>query len=458
MKILVNSKFVNFVSYSVLGSLNAFLNLLLLPFYTKILSPESYGKIAFIDSIIMFIAVFSIFGIHSFFIKEYKNYDKKMLLSSLTYFLFLYNLAILILGSIFAVFIFNDDTSKTCFLLALFTNFCNTFLILPLRELKLKEEGLKYGLIYGTLYLLQSLGSVLLIYLGFDILGRYISYCVFSFIYMVLILFFYRQQIGLNVNNVIIKNALSLGAFLVLGNLSMMVINLSDRILLKHFVDFGQLGIYSVGYTLGVWLSILAVAFFNTFEPSLYLEKYGELFQKKFKFNLLLSYVLLSIPVFMIFHIGNYVYGFFLNEKYLRGLEVTKVTVLIVLYIVMYNFLNLVAIRFNFKRMIFSVTFLGAIVNILINILIIPRLGIIGAAYSTLVAYSIMVFTFLVLLNKQISKSFFLIFIMWSIPIIVISSSHMMLNKLYVSLIYAAYFGTAVKILFETKKVSGVKW
>ncbi len=397
---MVNKKIINFISYSILGSLNAFLNILLLPIYTNLLEPSSYGVLAYIDAIVMFIAVFSILGFHTFFIKSYKREERNELMGSLVSFLIIYNIIICLLGFIALPFIFSSTVSRISFILALVTNLSNTLIVLPLREIKVKEEGLKYGIIYGSMYLLQSLGAVLLVWKGYGILGRYISYFCVSVLYMFIILLFCKIPIFKFVNINKIKGALSLGIYLVFSNLSIMIINLSDRILLKRFVDFENVGVYSVGYTLGVWLSIIGVAFFNTFEPSLYTLELGKKYFATLKQNLSISYLLLMIPVLIIYFLGDYIYPIFLNEKYLRGLEITKNTVLVVVYIMLYNFYSLIAVRLNYKKIILFITILGAVSNIAINLILIPKMGIIAAAYSTIISYFLMGVFFLIILIK----------------------------------------------------------
>ena len=58
----------------------------------------------------------------------------------------------------------------------------------------------------------------------------------------------------------------------------------------------------------------------------------------------------------------------------------------------------------NYTRILFSRTFIGAIVNVTLNIILIPKYGINGAAFATLISYFISVFS-IVLIPKTYKNS-----------------------------------------------------
>ena len=60
----------------------------------------------------------------------------------------------------------------------------------------------------------------------------------------------------------------------------------------------------------------------------------------------------------------------------------------------------------NFTKLSFFRTFIGMVINVILNFVLIPKYGIIGAAYATLISYSLAVFS--IILFPKTGKQFFM--------------------------------------------------
>ena len=83
------------MSFAITGSLSPLLNFILLPVFSSYLSPASFGVIAFIDSIVIFMTLASIIGLHNYFMKNYFHCNTSTLYSTMTRFLIVWNLIVL---------------------------------------------------------------------------------------------------------------------------------------------------------------------------------------------------------------------------------------------------------------------------------------------------------------------------------------------------------------------------
>lgn len=383
----------NFIIFAVMGSLRPLLNFIFLPFYTKYLSPESYGVIAFIDSIILFATVVSILGLHHYFMRNYYVIDRCLLYSTLTRFLLILNLIIL-LCCFAGSFSFQKIDYRISFILAGSTNFLNTFIILPLREIRLKEKALQYGITYSGLAIGQNLLSLLLISKGYGVMGRYIGYFAVMFFiggyYLVRTLPFLKYGF----NSELIRQAIHLGVAMSISATAMMAVNVVNRIILKAFVPFDQIGLYSVGYAFGFLLSIISNALFITFEPGLYKCDLERSFPVEFAGRYALSFVLVLVPAIIVVAFCEQIFKPFINLRFHSCFPITRITAFTGLYYMCYNFYSQFAVRNGKQKYLLITTSIGAAMNIILCVALTPIFGIKGAAYSSLFAYGLIAVIF----------------------------------------------------------------
>lgn len=182
------------------------------------------------------------------------------------------------------------------------------------------------------------------------------------------------------------KFCLTLTLPLILHGIGHLVFAQSDRIMLQKIVGEKILGIYSVTYTLCSVLTIIYGALNSAWLPFYYdLKKENKNEEIRFhskqyiKFFTLISigFILLSYDVFKIMAPSSY------NE----GLKIIPFFVVSHFF----NFLYLFPVNFEFfhekTKLIPIGTLCAAGINIVANYLLIPILGIIGAALGTLIAH-----------------------------------------------------------------------
>lgn len=189
---------------------------------------------------------------------------------------------------------------------------------------------------------------------------------------------------------------------LIFHGIGHLVFSQSDRIMLQKMMDSKTLGIYSVSFSLCSVLSIIYSALNSAWLPFYYdlkMENQREeiLYHSKryikFFTVLTLGFMLLASDVFNIMA----------PVSYKEGLRVIPLFVCSHFF----NFLYLFPINFEFyhekTKLISMVTFSAAVINIVINWILIPSYGIFGAAVGTLCAH-ILLFIFHEIIARVMGK------------------------------------------------------
>lgn len=172
-----------------------------------------------------------------------------------------------------------------------------------------------------------------------------------------------------------------------------------DRPILQKMTDLGVTGLYGVGYKLGVVMLIVATMFDQAWKPFI-LERAGRPDADRIIARVLTYFGALSCWAFLgvCFLLEPAARAPLLAGKSLihpafwPGLVVTPVVSLGYVFFGLYFVLLAPLMLDRRTGAIGAATWLGAAVNIGANLVLIPRLGMMGAAWATLAAYASMAF------------------------------------------------------------------
>lgn len=171
------------------------------------------------------------------------------------------------------------------------------------------------------------------------------------------------------------------------------IVNSSDRYLITHFLSLSQTGIYSVSYTLGSLISFFFIPIGFVLLPAL--SKFWdnkELSRVRNYFeNSLIFFLSLAIPsVVGLYVLSQPLIYFLTTSEYMVGGVLVLFVATGVLFYGIYS-LNAHLIYLNQKQTWWIlIDSIGAFANICINIVLIPKVGIIGAAISTFICFTLL--------------------------------------------------------------------
>ena len=180
------------------------------------------------------------------------------------------------------------------------------------------------------------------------------------------------------------------------STLSVWAMDSIDRIFLEHFKSVDAVGLYAQGAKLGMFMALFVAAFRFAWHPFFLATSKQK--DAKQVFSKILTYVVLACGVVFLFFslfiddIVHISFGSFtiLGKDYWSATVV--VPVIFLAYIFYAAYLNFLIGIYLYKKTKYLplVTITAMIGNLIANYMLIPHLGIMGAAWSRLIAYVIM--------------------------------------------------------------------
>jgi len=191
-----------------------------------------------------------------------------------------------------------------------------------------------------------------------------------------------------------LKNSLGLGVPVMFTAAIGIIINYSDRLIMGKYLEMDIIGIYSLAYTGGMVLSVFYTSFNETWRPMFYnlmdsKKKNKNELIKKIMTNFTIALAGLSL-VGELF--GKELIILVLPEEYLGAARFLPY-ILVAMVLAGMNFFSsnfIIYFKENYVTPIFM-TF-AAVINIIINIMLIPKYGALIAAISTIISFAVLGF------------------------------------------------------------------
>ena len=261
--------------------------------------------------------------------------------------------------------------------------------------------------IENGIFLIITIVKICMILLNASILAFVFAAFAEALLVALSLLFIYKKKVGQILHKrlpdfILAKKLLIDSWPLILSGLAISVYMRIDQIMLGQLSNDQAVGIYSAAVRISeIWyfipLIIVASVFPSIIDSKKKDEKtYIARMQKLFDLMILLSLAVVIPLSFLSTVIINILFG----PDYVSSAAILKIHIWASVFVFMGTAGSKWFLIENRQILHFQRTFLGAIINILLNLLLIPKYNAIGAAYATVIAYSISAF-FSDLLQKE---------------------------------------------------------
>lgn len=402
--------------YGLATVLPRMLSFLLVPIYTSVMPPGTYGEITLIFSWFAIFNVFLAYGMETAFFRFYKEAENRtnvistsLLSLGASTILFLL-VGVLFKGSIASAL--NIDAEYMNYVLGILA--LDALVIIPFALLRANEKPMRYavikilnvainlGLNLFFLILLPKIvkGDVTSIFNGiyvpnFEIPYILISNLVASAITLLLMLGVYKRR-PYTFDIVLWRRMLIYAMPVMIAGIAFTINEVFDRYLLSELLPAdiakSEMGKYSACYKLALFMTLFATAFRMGIEPFFFSHSDTKNPQKAYAqitnyFVVLGSIILLTVVVFADVLKKLIV----LDESYWDAMPIVPLIVLASFFLGIYHNLSVwykVTDRTKFGAYI---SMIGAVLTIIINYVFIPYFGYMASAVATLTAYGTMV-------------------------------------------------------------------
>jgi O-antigen/teichoic acid export membrane protein len=398
--------------YALASLISPLVSLLLAPFLTHHLSRADYGALAILNTFVVLLAGVTQLGLSSAFFRAYgydyeSQRDRLDVLSTSFMLLLLISLPITITGIVaapsLAIILLNAPSLSSAIRISALVILLQNLTVPGLAWLRAETRSAFFSTI-SIVNLLVSAGATILfvgiMHMGIEgaLFATAMGYAVIVFCTVPMILL----RAGIRLRFDIARGMLGFGFPHVLNLLAGWVLQLLDRYLLGLLGSLSQTASYAVAYSLGGALSAILI---TPFSLAWWIILYSiakrddaqRVFQLIFRwFSIILLFAAFGLSIF-----GTAVLDLFFPVAYHSAAAVIPVIAMSI----MFNGVSIVvAVGISLHRKTWLATLSltsSAIINTILNFILIPHYGAMGAAVATLLAYAALALIDYVL-NKRI--------------------------------------------------------
>ena len=200
------------------------------------------------------------------------------------------------------------------------------------------------------------------------------------------------------------KQALNFSIPLIPHYLSLVVLGQSDRIMVNYYEGASAAGIYTLANQIALVMSILITGINSALTPWLYQNiknRNWEKIRKNTRILALLFMVITSIFVLVAPEILTIV-G---TEKYLEAKWIIPPIMMATFLTFIYCMFGTILFYYESTKQIAVSSMSGAILNVILNAIFIPRFGYVAAGYTSLVSYFVILIFYYIEMNRCCTKN-----------------------------------------------------
>lgn len=436
--------------YTLANSIIKLGGLIFLPIMTRILTSEEFGIIGILSPITTIFSIVLGLGFYNVILKKYidlKNEPKKLESFKFTVVAFIFSLNLFVLAIILLPKSRNIlekifDVDYILILISIIIAMVNSLNNIALSLFRIEKKYYKVAI--GSLISFFT-NYILAIYfiskLNLGVFGNQIAN-LFAVITLLIFLYIdYFKNINVEFNKNYLVTAIYNGVPLIFIELTDQLVNFSDRYILAKFnISFSLIGVYTLAYTGSRILSVVTGSFINAWTAELYNDIYNE----KINRNLEIFFSILAFFCICASLFSREAISILFPEHYLKAIQYMPIVLTSTIVQSLYS-LDYYFHYFEKSKYIVGFTFLALVINVVLNILLIPLFmdnAVLIAGLTTLIALTTRAILEFYIIKKYFKisfryKKFILYFFLSFNPIVFyLSRQELSIKSFIIKLIY----------------------
>lgn len=373
-------------------------NFLLLRFYVEYLTPADYGVLALLASIEAPVKLFFRWGVDGAFMRYWfdceDEAERQRLSSTLFFFLLAVNGTLLMLSLAAAPLVSGRLLHSAGYTLALQLVLLNTFAIgftfIPFHVLRIQKRAREFsGLTFARSLATLVLRIVLVMGMGHGVMGVVVADVAVTAVLMVVLLKWFAPLIRSTFSMPLLRKSLAFGLPRVPHGVALQVMSVGDRFVLARYLPVRDIGFYSMGVSFGLIQKIALGAFEYAWAPFYYATAREPDAPRVFGAVTTYGVAMLALMTAGLSAIAYDLLNIVTRGQYVGASGVVIWTAVGVFFYGIY-LLTSIGLNITSRTQYYPVsTAIGATFNIGLCFALIPRFGIIGAAWANAAAYAL---------------------------------------------------------------------
>ncbi len=359
----------------------------------RYLGPERYGILNYVLSFVAIFAFLASFGIDNILVRDLIKFKDKRneVLNTAFSLKFIASIFVVFILIIFSILIKNDAYTTLLILI-----YSSQLLFSSLNVADYHFQSIvKYK--YASIAQFVSTIAVTILKLFFVYKGLGTGWFVFALVFeaaissLILLSFFFRegQSLKFSLNKDLAKKMIADSWPFILSSAFYLIYSKIDQVMIGKMIDVTSLGIYAAGVKIAeIWYFIPAIIS-GVMLPAIINAKIKDntLYKDRLKKLFFLIIGMSFAIAFFEFIFAKYLILFLFGKAYMGSIIILQIYtwagVIVSTVMVAQQYL----IAENKTKTILISSFVGAFINVILNIILIPKFGIIGSAWATIISY-----------------------------------------------------------------------
>jgi stage V sporulation protein B len=421
-----------FFGISIVFIMNAFANIvayLTRIFLARQLTPTEYGLFYAVFTFVLFFLFFRDLGLGSALVKyiaEFKvnNQFEKIKAGIVSTFIFqilsslILSVILFLLADYLGAVYFKNEFAAIILKVLIIYIFLSVLFRVPKAIFKGFQNFKVFSLFEFSKNSIVLISLIILFTLGFSgVIVPTIAYIIVSpLLFIVLLPFalktfpFFKHKIpNKKTFNDVTKKLFLFGIPVIFTGIGGKIIGYIDTLLLTHFANLEQVGIYNAVLPTAMMFLFIGVSVSSVIFPvtaELWARKDNKKIYEGLRLMHKYSFFMIIPILFSLFVYANFFIGLFFGEAYLSGVTAFKILLIGVMFYVVAGINNNIISGIGKPEKVTKIILFSAAINLGLNLLFIPKYGINGAAWATLASYLIVLILSTLVVVKELRAKF----------------------------------------------------
>jgi O-antigen/teichoic acid export membrane protein len=368
------------------------LSFLMLKYYTAVLTPEEFGIFSMYFIMVQYLALLVFFNDGGFNIMYFKTNNKKEYINMNISFMLLLSLVLILFSLMLMPFIvpFIADNTYDIFIVSLVVGLGAGFIKMFYRILineELSSSHMKSNIYqalanHGFSFLLMALFNL-------GVMGRQLGQLIGQTFSLFQVRNELKKKLKFNFtftkNFTDLKETFHLAWPIFLSSLMVIVFSYTDRIFLNHFSGLEKVGIYTLGFTIGQSLLMINEAISLAFYPkvmNLLKQDFNQNITIIQKYNIGFMIVLIFVASILALN-SKLLVGIISNKNYVDSSTIIPLIFMSFLFGGFYKIPSMILSHYKITKFYPILSFIAFGLNAVLNYMLIPQYGLMGAAIAT---------------------------------------------------------------------------
>ena len=390
----------NIAIYSFMAFFQKGISFFLVPLYTYLLTPEEFGLANEIIAITSFFILFFSFGLDEAAVRLYFpiRHDKskrKIVLGTIILTSILISFISSLILLLFKDFIFTSlvkGISYPLIFLSILLIGCSPLFAIHQKLLRIQEKAINYTLFSLFFALTQILLSIcFIVYLDLSTIGYILAITTTQLLFFIISLINLKNEIYWKVEFNVLKDSFNYGIKVFPHTISGWFSKGFTLLAIGNLLDSFLVGIFNAMNFLAIIINVISKAILDAFQPWIYEKLEQPKINSKLLFDIakFIGIVIILIGFFLSLF-SNELIKIFISKNYHDGIYLVPFLVYSSLILFVGSLLVYVLYYDKAKTHLIGLSsFVGAILNVVLCLCLIPTLNLLGAALSVSISNTI---------------------------------------------------------------------